>query len=657
MAGDDDFEPRLGRIRSGGSKRGAGYLRRVLQAVSLAGSRSGPGAARFQGNRIGRGAGAGRVLRQRDRYAAFRTRRVVIKTRVVKFKGQGLKAAQLHLRYIQRDGVTREGEPGALYDRDGDKADGRAFLERSSGDRHQFRLIVAPEDGAEYDDLKPFVSKLMGRMEDDLGTRLDWVAVDHHNTGHPHTHIVLRGRDDLGRDLVIAREYISHGMRERAAEILSLDLGPKTDTEIDDQLRRQIDQERFTDLDKALKRQAGETSEVSFGKSDAAISQHHRAGRLQKLAKLDLAEEVAPGRWRLADDLEPVLRRMGERGDIIKAMHRELTAAGLDRGSANYVIFDPVQAGAQPLVGCVVSHGIADEEKDTHFLILDGVDGRAHYVDIGIAGEGDLPVSGSILAVRGQTAEPRQSDRTIAAVAARHSGRYSVEAHRQCDPSASREFVEAHVRRLEAMRREGRHAERSADGSWSVPPDFAQRGVAFDQARGKAKPVALETLSPVPITKLERMAAATWLDRELIAERATSLREQGFGNEVRAALERRRQWLMAEGLAREDGSKTLYRGSMLTELKARELKQRGRELESSLNKSYATASSGKIEGVYRGPVELASGRFAVIERARDFTLVPWRPVLERHVGRPVSGIARGEAISWSLGKQRGPAIT
>ena len=657
MASDDDFEPRLGRIRSGGSKRGAGYLRRVLKAVSLAGSRSGSGAARFQGNRIGRGAGAGRVLRQRDRYAAFRTRRVVIKTRVVKFKGQGLKAAQLHLRYIQRDGVTREGQAGTLYNRDGDEADGRAFLERSAEDRHQFRLIVAPEDGAEYDDLQPFVRQLMGRMEDDLGTRLDWVAVDHHNTGHPHTHIVLRGRDDLDRDLVIAREYISHGMRERAAEILSLDLGPKTDAEIDDQLRKQIDQERFTDLDKALKRQAGETGEVGFDKPVAGIDQHYRAGRLQKLAKLDLAEEVAPGRWRLADDLEPVLRRMGERGDIIKAMHRELTAAGIDRGAANYVVFDPAQAGEQPLVGRLVARGIADEEKDTYFLVLDGVDGRAHYVDIGTSGEGDALAPGSIVAVRGHAVEPRHSDRTIAAVAARHGGCYSVEAHRQLDPSASREFVETHVRRLEAMRREGRHAERSPDGSWSVPQDFAQRGVAFDQARGKTKPVVLETLSAVPIAKLERMAAATWLDRELIAERATPLREQGFGGEVRTALQRRRQWLMAEGLAREEGGKTLYRGSLLTELKTRELDQRGHELADSLKKPYAAQSSGKIEGVYRGAVELASGRFAVIEKARDFTLVPWRPVLERHVGRPVSGIARGEAITWSVGKQRGPSIT
>lgn len=655
MAGDDDFEPRLGRIRSGGSKRGAGYLRRVFKAVALAGARS--STSRFQGNRIGRGAGAGRVLLQRDRYAAFRTRRVVIKTRVVKFKGQGLKAAQLHLRYIQRDGVTREGQPGALYDREGDHADGRAFLERSGEDRHQFRLIIAPEDGAEYDDLKPFVRKLMARMEDDLGTKLDWVAVDHHNTGHPHTHIVLRGRDDLDRDLVIAREYISHGMRERAAEILSLDLGPKTDAEINDQLRKQMDQERFTDLDKALKRQAGESGELTFDKPAAGIAQHYQAGRLQKLAKLDLADEIAPGRWRLANDLEPVLRRMGERGDIIKAMHRELTAAGIDRGTANYVIFDPARAGEQPLVGRLVVRGIADEEKDTHFLVLDGVDGRAHYVDIGTMAGGEEPAPGSVLAVRGHTVEPRQSDRTIAAVAARHGGRYSVEAHQRFDPSASREFVEAHVRRLEAMRREGRNAERSADGSWTVPQDFAQRGVAFDQARGKTKPVLLETLSALPIAKLERMAAATWLDRELVAKRTAPLREQGFGSEVRAALERRRQWLIAEGLAREEGGKTLYRGSLLSELKTRELNQRGRELEGSLKKPYAAQSSGKIEGVYRGPVELASGRFAIIEKARDFTLVPWRPVLERLVGRPVSGIARGEAITWSVGKQRGPSIT
>src|SRR3546814_10121914 len=88
------------------------------------------------------------------------------------------------------------------------------------GDRHQFRFIVSAEDGMEYDDLKPRARRLMQRVEDDLGTKLDWVAVDHYNTGHPHTHIIVRGKDERGVDLVIARDYISHGLRERASELV-----------------------------------------------------------------------------------------------------------------------------------------------------------------------------------------------------------------------------------------------------------------------------------------------------------------------------------------------------------------------------------------------------------------------------------------------------
>ncbi len=178
--------------------------------------------------RIGRGAGVGRVLGARDRYAAFRQRRVIVKTRVIKLAGRGTTSARAHLRYLQRDGVTREGQPGDLYDAAHDRANGNAFLGRCEGDRHQFRLIVAAEDAIEYADLKDFTRRLMQQMEQDLGSKLDWAAVDHYNTGHPHTHVVLRGKDDRGQDLVIAREYLSHGMRERAAEIISLDLGPRT---------------------------------------------------------------------------------------------------------------------------------------------------------------------------------------------------------------------------------------------------------------------------------------------------------------------------------------------------------------------------------------------------------------------------------------------
>ena len=87
-------------------------------------------------------------------------------------------------------------------------------------------------------------------LESDLGTKLDWVAVDHFNTEHPHTHIVLRGVDESGENLIIAREYISHGLRERASELVTLDLGPSTDQEIEARLRHDVDQERLTAIDR-----------------------------------------------------------------------------------------------------------------------------------------------------------------------------------------------------------------------------------------------------------------------------------------------------------------------------------------------------------------------------------------------------------------------
>src|SRR5690606_15063129 len=141
MTHDDDFEPRLGKIRSRGSKGNRKFLHQVLAASNLArGGAAGARKSRFNGSRLGRGAGAGRVLAARDHYAAFRQRRVIVKARIVKLAGKGMDGARAHLRYIQRDGVTREGEPGRLYDALTNEADGKAFLDRGEGDRHQFRF-------------------------------------------------------------------------------------------------------------------------------------------------------------------------------------------------------------------------------------------------------------------------------------------------------------------------------------------------------------------------------------------------------------------------------------------------------------------------------------------------------------------------------------
>lgn len=540
MNHDDEFRPRLGRSPS--SKREPSYLRQVMRGVSLAGGRT-RGGKQFNGSRIGRGAGAGRVLAARDQHAAFRARRVVVKSRIVKFNANGLKAARLHLNYIQRDGVTREGEPGELYDAEHDRADGRDFLDRSQGDRHQFRLIVSPEDGARYDELHSLTRRLIEQMEEDLGTKLEWVAVDHFNTGHPHTHIVLRGRDDLGKDLIIAREYLAHGIRERAAEIVSLDLGPRSNLEIEDRLRNEVSQERFTSLDRDLIREAGEEGIVAAVGEDA-FRQSLRAGRLQQLRNFGLAEEVSPRKWQLAEDLEPVLRRMGERGDIIRTLHREMTQSGREGWPLDYAIYDPTDSRAERIVGCVVGRGLSDEVEDHHYIVVDGMDGRTHYVDTGRSEIADGIPKDAVVAIEPKSVEPRVADRTIVEIARANGGRYDMNIHMRHDPRASLDYTAAHERRLEAMRRIGGNVERGADGKWVINADHMEKARAYERAQAKMAPVVIETLSSLPVSRQIAMDGATWLDRELISSEPTPLRKAGFGYKVSEALAKRQRWLI-----------------------------------------------------------------------------------------------------------------
>ena len=660
MFNDDEFELRLGRMRAKGSKQGKKFLSRVLAAANLArgGAVEHAPRTRFDGSRIGRGSGVGRVLGSRDRYAAFRARRVVIKSRIVKLAGKGFAAAKAHMRYVERDGTTRNGGRGQLYGPDADKVDGKAFLDQRQDDRHQFRFIVSPEDGADYDDLKDLTRRLMARMEEDLGTKLDWVAVDHFNTGHPHTHIIVRGKDDRGKDLIIAREYITQGMRERAAELVDLDLGPRTTDAVQDKLRGEVDQERLTSIDRTLLRDADASRLLSSAASDA-FDQTVRMGRLRKLERLGLAEQMGASTWRLAPDLADTLKRMGERGDIIRTMQRAFTARGRAPALADQAIYDPSAVDARPLVGRVIERGLSDELNDRHYLLVEATDGRTHYVEIGRGENVESHANGAIVRIAPVSVGVREADHAIAAVAAVNGGRYDVDAHLRHDPSATEAFAETHVRRLEAMRRLTGSVTRESDGTWIIAPDHLDRAAAYEAARGKDRPVAVETLSPQPLEKLVGAEAATWLDRELVAADPEPLRDAGFGLDAREAQGRRRQWLIAQGFAQEAGGGTLYPPGMIADLQRRELVRVGAQLSRELGVPFVESETGaRVSGTYRQAVDAMSGRFALIEKSREFTLVPWRPVLDRHVGKSVSGIVRGEGISWSFGRGRGgPSIS
>lgn len=654
---EDEFEPQLGRQKArGAGKKGRKYLGRVIAAVALTGGVSKGRNRRFDGSRIGRGASMGRLLSSRAALAGQRGRRVTIKTRLVRLGGKGLAGATAHLRYIQRDGVTRDGAPGTLYSAERDQADGKAFLERGNGDRHQFRFIVSAEDGAEYQDLKPMVRRVMTQMEADLGTRLDWVAVDHFNTGHPHTHIMLRGVDDRGQNLVIAKEYISHGMRARAAELVTLDLGPRTDQDIEARLRQDIGAERLTATDRQLRGMDGERI-VSIAARDP-LQQSLRAGRLQALGQMGLAEHQGQGRWQLAESIEPTLRAMGERGDIIRTLQRELGARRLDRPARDRHIYDPSDGQAPPLVGRVVMRGLADEHRDRHYLIVDGVDGRTHYVGIGRGDAVEPMPEGAIVRIAPLTGGIREVDRTVAHVAAANGGRYSVDLHLRHDSNASEAFADTHVRRLEAIRRTTGGAERQADGSWTIAPDHLARVEAYEARVARDRPVTIETLSSVPLPQLPRADAATWLDRLETGNDPTPVRAAGFGQEVKAAQDVRRQWLVEQELAGpQAGGGIRVAGNLMAALQRRELLRVAGEVSGELGKPFVETRSGeRIEGVLKRRLDLVSGRFALVEKSREFTLVPWKPTLERQLGSPVSGLMRGDGVNWSLGRGRGGPV-
>jgi type IV secretory pathway VirD2 relaxase len=339
-----------------------------------------------------------------------RGRGAMVKARVVRqMRSPG--ALRAHIGYLKRDGVTRDGSPGKLFDAAGDDAHGRDFAERCEGDRHHFRFIVSPDDAGELSSLRSFTRELMDQAARDLGTRLDWVAVDHWNTEHPHIHILVRGRADDGADLVISRDYIASGLRARAGDLVTRELGPRSELEVRRGLEAEVTAERWTRLDRMLTREAGRAEGVVDLRPGRDIAgdplREVRIGRIRTLERLGFAEPAGPARWVLAQDTERRLRALGERGDIIKRLHKTLAKDGATRAPSSWALEG--ESHGEPIIGRLISRGLDDELRGTAFAVVDGIDGRVHHLklpDIDMAGDG--PIGGIVELRRFEDAKGRQ---------------------------------------------------------------------------------------------------------------------------------------------------------------------------------------------------------------------------------------------------------
>ena len=576
MSRDDEINIRLGRIRSKTPVKGKSFVARVIAATQKAG-----GLHRSGAHGSGRGAfGRGRAASLGAlRGLSSGSRGVVVKARVVR---HGQKSAPLsaHLSYLRRDGVTRDGAQGRMFDAAGNEADARAFAERCQGDRHHFRFIVSPDDAVELSDLRAFTRDLVAKMSRDLGTTIDWVAVDHWNTEHPHIHVLVRGQADDGGDLVINRDYISRGFRARAEQLVTLELGPRSEQEIRRALEKQVDADRWTPLDQALAREGAHHDGLidlrPVGDRARDAERTTLVARARKLEELGLAAPAGPGQWVMAENAETTLRTLGERGDIIKRIHRGLSERGLDRATTEFVL--DAETRGDPIIGRLLSRGLDDELKGSAFAIIDGVDGRTHHVRFN-----DLDATSD--AAPGAIVETRRI--------ASHDG-------------------------------------------------------------GSAR-LVLAVRSDLALAEQIHAPGATWLDRRLVAKEPTPLSENGFGRDMRDALDARTEHLVSEGLARRQGQRVVFARDLIDTLRNRELDTAGERIAAEIGlPRHAVADGETVAGVYRNRLTLASGRFAMIDDGLGFQLVPWSSSLEKEIGKQVSGVmSPGGGVDWSFGRRRG----
>jgi type IV secretory pathway VirD2 relaxase len=291
-------------------------------------------------------------------------------------------AWRAHGAYLAREGAQQEGAKGLGFDAARDDLDVARTLGawHDAGDRLLWKAIVSPEQAARLD-LRAHARELVVAMERDLGTRLEWVGIDHHNTDHPHLHLLIRGRGGNGRPLTLDAQYVQRGIRLRSEDLVTRSLGLRTDRHIAARQEQAIGRAQFTDLDRAILARANGNREVSYG-DPAPAGQAPRTRQLLEMRRLDflgtlgLAERVGPRTWTLSPHVESTLRQTQLARDILKSRARHQVPLSDPRIP---LVVTPLAPGLR-LEGRVVGMGVADAGQKRPYLLLEGTDRRLHYV-------------------------------------------------------------------------------------------------------------------------------------------------------------------------------------------------------------------------------------------------------------------------------------
>ncbi len=296
-----------------------------------------------------------------------------------------------HGRYLARESATHENPvEGVGFGREDQRIDVAARLEdwQRASDERMWKLIISPEFG-DLADLRRLTADLMERMEKDLGTDLEWVAVEHHNTEHPHAHVVVRGVRSDGEALRMSREYIQQGIRDAAEHLCTRQLGFRTELDAADAERREISEFRFTSLDRRIMREASNPN-ADFGpeyfavvrnptepglSETARLRTQHEASRLAVLHRMGLAESTGGVSWLVRRDCEQVLRAMQRSADRQKTLAAHGVLLSDDRLPMTTLdIRDLTSIDGRTLV-----HG-EEEASGRSYLMLEATNGHVYHV-------------------------------------------------------------------------------------------------------------------------------------------------------------------------------------------------------------------------------------------------------------------------------------
>jgi type IV secretory pathway VirD2 relaxase len=320
-SGNDEAGLRLGPLKPGparGTRRLVPWWVRAMRRAQASGIARRQPKISFKGG--------GKAAHRRGAGTGAYRRRSVVKASFRRNRGKG--SWVRHARYLSRERAQHELGRGLGFDAGREDLDMASVVrEWERGDDLMWSLIISPED-ADRLDLRQHVRDLVAGMEQDLETKLEWVAIDHHNTDDEHVHLLIRGVRDDGRTLTLDRDYVRQGIRDLSQEIIERELGLRLEHEVLLARGRTIEREQWTEIDRALERRAGLDRVVSYQDSQpysegARTRAEQEMARLEFLEKLGLARRVGERSWELSAEHETELRRRQREHDIIKSRARE----------------------------------------------------------------------------------------------------------------------------------------------------------------------------------------------------------------------------------------------------------------------------------------------------------------------------------------------